>query len=164
MSSMALRPRQLGAQPATFPPPELHRPPRRGTSITSICWRQMDISDHRARRTAILSSTDRTAADAVARLHRPRGVRRARRAFPTGASQAFYEHCLGLVRSPTGPPHAVVFDTRPIAFALRDITAGTDLASVVQPGIGVAIWLHATDVQAIHDALAGDGRTARATS
>jgi len=75
------------------------------------------------------------------------------------ASQAFYEQYLGLVRSPAGPPHAVVFDTKPIAFALRDIVEGTDLASVSQPGIGVALWLHATDVQDIHDTLVADGRT-----
>ncbi|MGF0315437.1 VOC family protein [Nocardia fluminea] len=74
------------------------------------------------------------------------------------ASQAFYERYLGLVRSQTGPPHAVVFETKPIAFALRDIVPGTDLDSVAQPGIGAAIWLHATNVQAIHDALAADGR------
>ncbi|MGW5719559.1 VOC family protein [Amycolatopsis sp. NPDC003865] len=73
------------------------------------------------------------------------------------ASQAFYERYLGLVRSPAGPPHAVVFDTKPIAFALRDVVPGTDLDSVTQPGIGAAIWLHATEVQAIHDALAADG-------
>ncbi|MGW0908624.1 VOC family protein [Streptomyces sp. NPDC002853] len=72
------------------------------------------------------------------------------------ASQAFYEQYLGLVRAQTGPPHAVVFDTKPIAFALRDVVPGTDLASVAQPGIGAAIWLHATDVQAIHDALVAD--------
>ena len=72
------------------------------------------------------------------------------------ASQAFYEHYLGLVRSPAGPPHAVVFETTPIAFALRDLAPGTDLSSVGQPGIGTAIWLHATDVQAIHDALDAD--------
>ena len=72
-------------------------------------------------------------------------------------SQAFYEKYLGLVRSPAGPPHAVVFQTAPIAFALRDVVPGTDLASAAQPGIGAAIWLHATDVQAIHDALAADG-------
>ena len=75
------------------------------------------------------------------------------------ASQAFYETYLGLVRSQAGPPHAVVFETRPIAFALRDIVPGTDLASVSQPGVGAAIWLHATDVQAIHDALAAGGTT-----
>lgn len=75
------------------------------------------------------------------------------------ASQAFYEQYLGLVRSPSGPPSAVVFDTKPVAFALREVVPGTDLASVVQPGIGAAIWLHANDVQAIHDALVADGHT-----
>ena len=43
--------------------------------------------------------------------------------------------------------------------ALRDVVPGTDLESVPHPGIGTAIWLHATDVQAIHDALAADGHT-----
>ena len=75
------------------------------------------------------------------------------------ASQSFYERYLGLVRSPAGPPHAVVFTTTPIAFALREVVPGTDLSSVPQPGIGAAIWLHADDVQAIHDALAADGHT-----
>lgn len=73
------------------------------------------------------------------------------------AAQAFYERYLGLVRSPAGPPHAVVFTTTPIAFALRDLVPGTDLDAVAQPGIGAAIWLHATDVQEIHDALVADG-------
>ena len=76
-----------------------------------------------------------------------------------GASQAFYEQYLGLVRSQAGPPHAVVFETKPIAFALRDVIPGTDLASAAQPGIGAAIWLHATDVQAIHDDLVAGGHT-----
>jgi catechol 2,3-dioxygenase-like lactoylglutathione lyase family enzyme len=75
------------------------------------------------------------------------------------ASQAFYERYLGLVRSPAGPPHAVVFNTAPIAFALREVVPGVDLAAVPQPGIGVALWLRATDVQAIHDALAADDST-----
>ena len=75
------------------------------------------------------------------------------------ASQSFYERYLGLVRSPAGPPHAVVFTTTPIAFALREVVPGTDLSAVPQPGIGAAIWLHADDVQAIHDALAADGHT-----
>ncbi len=75
------------------------------------------------------------------------------------ASQAFYERYLGLVRSPAGPPHAVVFTTSPIAFALRDVVPGTDLSSAARPGIGAAIWFHASDVQAIHDALVADGQT-----
>ncbi|WP_375383822.1 VOC family protein [uncultured Microbacterium sp.] len=73
------------------------------------------------------------------------------------ASQAFYEKYLGLVRAPAGPPHAVVFQTTPITFALRDIVTETDIASGDYPGIGAAIWLHATDVQAIHDVLVSDG-------
>ncbi len=74
------------------------------------------------------------------------------------ASQKFYEQYLGLVRSPAGPPHAVVFQTAPIAFAVRGVVPGTDLDSVPQPGIGTALWLHATEVQAIHDALISDGQ------
>jgi catechol 2,3-dioxygenase-like lactoylglutathione lyase family enzyme len=73
------------------------------------------------------------------------------------AAQAFYERYLGLVRSPAGPPHAVVFATEPIAFALRDLVPGTDLDAAPQPGIGAAIWLRATQVQDIHDALVADG-------
>ena len=73
------------------------------------------------------------------------------------ASREFYEHYLGLLRSPAGPPHAVVFETAPIAFALRDVVPGTDLDAVAQPGVGAAIWLHADDVQDIHDALVAGG-------
>jgi predicted enzyme related to lactoylglutathione lyase len=73
------------------------------------------------------------------------------------AAQAFYERYLGLVRSPAGPPHAVVFTTAPIAFALRDVVPGTDLEAVPQPGVGIAAWFHADDVQDIHDALVADG-------
>ncbi|SDR97678.1 Catechol 2,3-dioxygenase [Nocardioides scoriae] len=75
------------------------------------------------------------------------------------ASRAFYEQHLGLVRSPAGPPHAVVFETTPIAFALRDLLPGTDLDAVAQPGIGTAVWLHATEVQDIHDGLVAAGHT-----
>lgn len=74
-----------------------------------------------------------------------------------GASQAFYERYLGLVRSPAGPPHAVVFTTEPIAFALRDPLPGVDLDALAQPGQGVALWFHASGVQEIHDALVADG-------
>ncbi|NHA68877.1 VOC family protein [Phycicoccus flavus] len=72
------------------------------------------------------------------------------------AAQAFYERYLGLRRT-DGPPHAVVFATSPIAFALRDVVPGTDLDSGDRPGVGAAVWLHATDVQDIHDALVADG-------
>ena len=51
-----------------------------------------------------------------------------------GASQAFYEQYLGLIRSQAGPPHAVVFETKPIAFALRDPTALRGMAKGTVPG------------------------------
>jgi predicted enzyme related to lactoylglutathione lyase len=75
------------------------------------------------------------------------------------SSAAFYEQYLGLIRNPAGPPHAVVFDTKPVAFAVRDSLPGVDLNAIKQPGEGIAVWLHAPDAQQIHDALADDGVT-----
>lgn len=71
-------------------------------------------------------------------------------------SAAFYEQ-LGLTRAPAGPPHAVVFDTQPVAFAVRDVVPGVDLDASSQPGLGVGLWLLASDTQAIHDALVAAG-------
>ena len=72
------------------------------------------------------------------------------------ASAAFYQNYLGLVRSQAGPPHAVVFETSTITFALRDLIPGTELGSNAKPGLGVALWLHAPDTQDIHDKLVTD--------
>jgi predicted enzyme related to lactoylglutathione lyase len=74
-------------------------------------------------------------------------------------SASFYEQYLGLKRSDGGPAHAVVFDTKPIAFAVRDLVAGLNLDAIAQPGQGMALWLHAPDAQDIHDALAAAGTT-----
>ena len=71
-------------------------------------------------------------------------------------SAAFYEHHLGFTRQ-AGPPHAVVFDTKPAAFAVRAALPGVDLDSVRQLGLGVGVWLHAPDAQLIHDALVAAG-------
>ncbi|HEX7306436.1 VOC family protein [Lentzea sp.] len=65
----------------------------------------------------------------------------------------FYETRLGLRRLPAGPPGAVVFGTAPIPFAVREPLPGVDL-DAAQPGLGVALWLHADDAQALHDDLA----------
>ncbi|WP_020618266.1 VOC family protein [Paenibacillus daejeonensis] len=73
------------------------------------------------------------------------------------SSAEFYQNYLGLVRSQAGPPHAVVFETKPIAFALRDLLPGTALGSGAQPGFGVALWFHAPDTQEIHDKLSTAG-------
>jgi predicted enzyme related to lactoylglutathione lyase len=70
---------------------------------------------------------------------------------------AFYEERLGLRRIPVSPPHAIVFDTQPVSFAVRSPQPGVDLDAVTQPGLGVALWLHATDAQALHDTLHAAG-------
>lgn len=72
------------------------------------------------------------------------------------ASAAFYERHLGMTRRP-GPPHAIVYDTTPIAFALREAVPGFDPAATADPAGGVALWFHAPDAQDIHDALVADG-------
>ncbi|ROS51343.1 VOC family protein [Frigoribacterium sp. PhB24] len=70
-------------------------------------------------------------------------------------SAAFYEEHLGLTRQ-DGPPHAVVFATKPIAFAVRGALPGVDL-DAAPLGRGVGLWLLAPDAQAIHDALLAAG-------
>jgi predicted enzyme related to lactoylglutathione lyase len=71
------------------------------------------------------------------------------------ASARFYEERLGLSRAPVSPPHAVVFDTQPIPFAVRD--ALVDLDAVDKLGWGVALWFKAEDVEKIHSDLAEHG-------
>jgi catechol 2,3-dioxygenase-like lactoylglutathione lyase family enzyme len=66
------------------------------------------------------------------------------------ASADFYTERLGLRRAP-GPPHAVVFATDPIPFALRE--PAVDLDATDRLGWGVALWLKADDVEAIHEDL-----------
>jgi predicted enzyme related to lactoylglutathione lyase len=72
-------------------------------------------------------------------------------------SAEFYEQQLGLVPSKAGPPHAVVFDTQPVPFAVREPLPGTNLDATAQPGEGVGLWLRATDAQQLHDGLAAAG-------
>ncbi|WP_448004519.1 VOC family protein [Agromyces bauzanensis] len=70
---------------------------------------------------------------------------------------AFYEQQLGLTRAAASPPGAVVFATSPIPFAVREPLPGVHLDGVERPGLGVALWLHADDARALHDALASSG-------
>jgi predicted enzyme related to lactoylglutathione lyase len=60
----------------------------------------------------------------------------------------FYEEAVGLARAPQSPPDAVVFATRPIAFAVRTPLPGVQL-DAGQPGLGVALWLKADDAPAM---------------
>jgi catechol 2,3-dioxygenase-like lactoylglutathione lyase family enzyme len=70
-------------------------------------------------------------------------------------SAAFYEAYLGFERQ-AGPPSAVVFNTSPAAFAVREPAPGVDLDSMSQLGFGVSVWLHADGVQGIHDRMGAD--------
>jgi len=72
-------------------------------------------------------------------------------------SAAFYTETVGLTRAPFSPPHAAVFAVGPASFAVRDAAPGVDLDAIGTLGQGVAIWMHATDVQQLHDALAAAG-------
>ena len=51
----------------------------------------------------------------------------------------------------------MVFATTPVPFALRDAQPDVELDAVGRPGFGVALWLHSTDAQALHDALDAAG-------
>lgn len=65
-----------------------------------------------------------------------------------GAAARFYEEVVGLDRAPQSPPDAVVFATRPIAFAVRTSLPGVQL-DTGQPGLGVALWLKTDDAPAM---------------
>jgi predicted enzyme related to lactoylglutathione lyase len=70
---------------------------------------------------------------------------------------AFYEEQLGLRRAAASPPGAVVFATAPVPFAVRDPLPGVSLDATDQLGLGVALWLHVTDAQDMHDKLDAAG-------
>jgi len=73
-------------------------------------------------------------------------------------SAAFYEEELGLKRAPFSPPHAIVYTTEPIAFALREPMAGLDLTAG-PAGLGVALWMRADDSATLHASLVSHGVT-----
>ncbi|MEU3711812.1 VOC family protein [Streptomyces catenulae] len=75
------------------------------------------------------------------------------------AAAAFCERHLGWRRSPSSPPHAVVFDTAPIPFAVRELFPDVDLADAARPGLGVVLWFRTPDAQQLHDRLAAAGVT-----
>lgn len=67
------------------------------------------------------------------------------------ASKRFYTERLGLEVDPQGPPHAVVFKTEPIPFAVREPVV--DLDAVERLGWGVALWIKCDDAQELRDSL-----------
>ncbi|MEV7871785.1 VOC family protein [Streptomyces sp. NPDC088124] len=75
------------------------------------------------------------------------------------AAAAFFEQRLGLRRAAVSPPHAVVFDTKPTPFAVREPLPGVDLADTARPGLGVALWFETSDAHTLHDRLTAAGIT-----
>lgn len=66
------------------------------------------------------------------------------------AARAFYTEVVGLTAA-DGPSDAVVFDTKPIPFAVR--TPLVDLDATEHLGHGVALWFGCDDADALHDHL-----------
>lgn len=73
------------------------------------------------------------------------------------AAASFYEEKVGLTRLPAPNPHAEVFDTKPVAFAVRTPMPGVDLDAHTQLGVGVGIWLHDDDAAGLHGRLVAGG-------
>lgn len=73
------------------------------------------------------------------------------------AAAAFFEERLGLRRAPASPPGAVVFTTSPVAFAVREPLPGVGLDGGARPGLGVALWLRASDASAVREQLVRAG-------
>lgn len=70
-------------------------------------------------------------------------------------SRKFYEERLGLEVDPEGPPQAVLFDTQPIPFAVREPMV--DLDAVEQLGWGVALWMKCDDANELYESLEAAG-------
>lgn len=64
------------------------------------------------------------------------------------AARTFYTDVVGLRPVPMSPPGAVVFDTKPIPFAIR--TPVVDLGATDKLGWGIAIWFGCEDADALY--------------
>ncbi len=70
-------------------------------------------------------------------------------------SRRFYTEQLGLREAAQSPPHAVVFATSPIPFAIREPIVNLD--EVTQLGWGMVLWLACDDAEALCAALEASG-------
>jgi len=70
-------------------------------------------------------------------------------------SKVFYTDVLELEIDPKGPPHAYVFKTEPIAFAIRE--PNMDLSLSTKLGWGITPWFRVKNVQELHDRLVPKG-------
>jgi predicted enzyme related to lactoylglutathione lyase len=72
-------------------------------------------------------------------------------------SKDFYTRILGLKVAPQAPPHATVFATEPIPFAIRE--PNVDLSAANKLGWGVAPWFACDDIGALHARVVDAGVT-----
>ena len=63
------------------------------------------------------------------------------------AGKRFYQEMLGLELASFSPPDAFVFDTKPIAFAIREPLVDLDVTEY--RGHGVVLWLLTDDTEAL---------------
>jgi catechol 2,3-dioxygenase-like lactoylglutathione lyase family enzyme len=71
------------------------------------------------------------------------------------AARIFYTEVVGLKAVTNSPPGAIVFDTKPVPFAVR--TPLVDLGNTDKLGWGIAIWFGCDDADALHDHLIEHG-------
>jgi predicted enzyme related to lactoylglutathione lyase len=71
------------------------------------------------------------------------------------AARAFYTEVVGLKTAAQSPPGAVVFDTRPIPFAVR--TPLVEFKGTDGRGEGIAVWFGCDDADALYDHLVRHG-------
>lgn len=67
----------------------------------------------------------------------------------------FYRDVVGLTPAAMAPPGAIVFDTKPIAFAVR--TPIEPIETKQKLGVGIAIWFGCDDADELHDHLLAKG-------
>lgn len=71
------------------------------------------------------------------------------------AARTFYTEVVGLKPAAKSPPGAVVFDTKPIPFAVRKPVDA--LKKIDELGEDIAIWFGCDDADALHEHLVGCG-------
>ena len=71
------------------------------------------------------------------------------------ASRQFYTEQLGLAEATDSPPHAVVFRTAPIPFAIREPAVDLDVSPKL--GWGVALWFQCERADTLHARLVAYG-------
>lgn len=70
-------------------------------------------------------------------------------------SKRFYTERVGLDLADRSPPDAVVFDTKPIPFAIRKPLVDLDATSSL--GWGVSLWIACDDAEDLHASLIAAG-------